>query len=79
MSGTKAKDALWRDGWYRHARACPSPHFGQRPGAHPTDLIVIHSISLPPGVYGGPEIIELFTGQLDFEAHPYFQIGRAHV
>ncbi len=51
----------------------PSPNFGPRPGTHPTDLIVIHSISLPPGEYGGPAIGQLFTNQLDFDAHPYFQ------
>jgi hypothetical protein len=37
------------------------------------DLIVLHSISLPPGHYGGPEIEALFTNTLDWEAHPYFQ------
>lgn len=73
MPDTKADNALWRDGWYRYARACPSPNFGPRPGTHPTDLIVIHSISLPPGVYGGPEIEDLFCNRLDFDAHPYFQ------
>jgi AmpD protein len=36
-------------------------------------LVVIHSISLPPGVYGGPEIEDLFANRLDFDAHPYFQ------
>jgi AmpD protein len=35
--------------------------------------LVIHSISLPPGVYGGPEIEQLFTNTLDWDAHPYFQ------
>ena len=35
--------------------------------------MVIHSISLPPGVYGGPEIEQLFTNTLDWDAHPYFQ------
>jgi len=70
---TNNDPGLWRDGWYRHAQACPSPNFGPRPGTHPTDLIVIHSISLPPGVYGGSEIEALFTNRLDFDAHPYFQ------
>lgn len=40
------------------------------------DLIVIHSISLPPGVYGGPEVEQLFTNTLDWDAHPYFQTIR---
>lgn len=35
-------------------------------------LALIHSISLPPGVYGGDEIERLFTNQLDWSAHPYF-------
>lgn len=40
------------------------------------DLIVLHSISLPPGCYGGPEVEQLFTNQLDWDAHPYFQTIR---
>jgi AmpD protein len=34
---------------------------------------VLHSISLPPGQYGGDAVQRLFTNQLDWEAHPYFQ------
>lgn len=34
--------------------------------------MVLHSISLPPGHYGGPEVQQLFTNQLDWQAHPYF-------
>jgi len=64
---------LWRDGWYRFAKHTPSPNFGPRPPATPIDLVVVHSISLPPGVYGGPEIEALFTNTLDWDAHPYFQ------
>jgi AmpD protein len=37
------------------------------------DLLVMHSISLPPGQYGGPEVQQLFTNQLDWQAHPYFR------
>jgi AmpD protein len=36
------------------------------------DLVVIHNISLPPGVFGGGAIDALFMGQLDCAAHPYF-------
>jgi AmpD protein len=32
----------------------------------------VHSISLPPGEYGGDSIERLFTNRLDWEAHPYF-------
>jgi AmpD protein len=63
---------LWRDGWYGLARHTPSPNFGPRPEGAQVDLVVIHSISLPPGVYGGPEVEALFTNTLDWDAHPYF-------
>lgn len=63
----------WDGGWLRRARHCPSPNFGPRPAGTPVDLLVIHSISLPPGVYGGPEVEKLFTNRLDWDAHPYFQ------
>ena len=36
------------------------------------ELVVLHSISLPPGVYGGDAIERLFSNQLDSTAHPYF-------
>jgi AmpD protein len=36
-------------------------------------LAVIHSISLPPGAYGGDAIERLFTNRLDWDAHPYFE------
>ena len=47
-----------------HIRTVPSPHFGPRPPGVAPSLIVIHSISLPPGQYGGPEVEQLFTGTL---------------
>lgn len=68
--------ALWADGWYRFAHRLPSPNFGARPGAAVVDLVVIHSISLPPGQYGGDEVQALFTNTLGWDAHPYFQTIR---
>jgi N-acetyl-anhydromuramoyl-L-alanine amidase len=67
---------LWREGWYRFARRCDSPNFGPRPEGAAIDLVVVHSISLPPGVYGGDEVQRLFTNTLDWDAHPYFQAIR---
>lgn len=66
-------DVLWRQGWYRFAAQLPSPNFGPRPHPVNIDLLVLHSISLPPGQYGGPEVQQLFTNQLDWQAHPYFR------
>ena len=74
MSSSVAKGSdAWDHGWYRFARRCVSPNFGQRPLSAQVDLLVLHSISLPPGVYGGDEVQALFTNQLDWSAHPYFK------
>ena len=63
----------WRGGWWRHAVHVPSPNFGARPAGACVDTVVLHSISLPPGEYGGDQIERLFTNRLDWEAHPYYQ------
>lgn len=65
--------SLWHSGWYRFARCLASPNFGARPDGQAVDLIVLHSISLPPGVYGGSAVQELFTNKLDWEKHEYFK------
>lgn len=64
---------LWQDGWYRHARVLASPNHNPRPDGAAIDLVVIHSISLPPGEYGNGNVQRLFTNQLDWDAHAYFQ------
>ena len=45
----------------------------ERPSGSEVELLVIHSISLPPGEFGGPGIIDLFTSKLDRDAHPYYR------
>ena len=64
---------MWRQGWYEFARRQPSPNFGPRPAGAAIDLIVVHSISLPPGQYGCDQVQQLFANTLDWEAHPYFK------
>lgn len=59
------------DHWLADARRCPSPFANERPEGE-VSLAVIHGISLPPGQFGGPYIDQLFLGQLDAEADPYF-------
>ena len=39
-------------------------------------LVVVHSISLPPGRYGGPDIERLFMNTLDCDADPYYDALR---
>ena len=55
------------------ARSLASPHCDERPAGAAIDLLVIHSISLPPGEFGGPWIEQLFLGRLPSDAHPYFR------
>lgn len=62
-----------RTGLIEPARQCPSPNCDERPPGAQPELLVVHGISLPPGEFGGPEIEQLFTNQLDWDAHPYFQ------
>lgn len=73
MNPTEPSSSDFRQGWWHGARLAPSPNFGPRPPGTAIDLIVVHSISLPPGQYGGPEVEQLFTNTLDWDAHPYFQ------
>lgn len=54
------------------ARQVPSPNFNERPDSIAVDLIVLHSISLPPGIYSGSSIEALFTNCLNSAEHPYF-------
>ena len=59
-------------GWLVQAQPVPSPNFGPRPPGCEPELLVVHSISLPPGQFGGDAIERLFTNCLDCDAHPYF-------
>ena len=65
--------AVWQSGWWRHARRVPSPNFGPRPVSERVSLAVVHSISLPPGQYGGDAVERFFCNRLDHAAHPYFE------
>ena len=71
---TPKRDTLadWHGGWYRPAAHRPSPHHGPRAAAAEVDLVVLHSISLPPGEYGGNAVASFFLGTLDCTGHPYY-------
>ncbi len=73
IAGTPEDVARWSGGWWVGARRCDSPNFGPRPEGTEITLVVIHSISLPPGEYGGDAVERLFTNRLDWDAHPYYQ------
>ncbi len=57
-------------GWLAGARRVPSPNCDERPAGE-VSLLVLHSISLPPGRFGGEHIERLFTNRLDPGAHPF--------
>ncbi|RTR01144.1 1,6-anhydro-N-acetylmuramyl-L-alanine amidase AmpD [Halomonas nitroreducens] len=59
------------EGWLDGARRVPSPNQDVRPDGE-VSLLVLHSISLPPGQFGGEAIERLFTNRLDPAAHPFF-------
>lgn len=65
--------SFWHKGWYRFAKPIPSPNFSARPHNVLPQLLVIHSISLPPGQYMNGEVDKLFLNELDWTAHPYYE------
>lgn len=54
-------------------RHCPSPNHDERVDKEAPYLLVIHNISLPPYVFGGPYIEQLFTNCLEVDHHPFFK------
>src|SRR5690606_2117008 len=44
-----------------------------RPADTSIGLLVIHNISLPPGIFGGKEITDLFLNRLDYSSHPWLE------
>ena len=54
------------------ARQVLSPNCDSRPPGADASLLMLHSISLPRGEYGGDAIERLFTNRLDPAAHPSF-------
>ena len=61
-----------KTGLLDECRQCPSPNKDSRPESTAIDLVVVHSISLPPGQYGGEEIEHFFQNKLNKNDHPYF-------
>lgn len=59
-------------GWMDGVRRAPSPNCDDRPDGSEVEALIVHSISLPPGCFGGPEIEEFFLNRLDAGRHPYF-------
>jgi N-acetyl-anhydromuramoyl-L-alanine amidase len=54
-------------------RIVPSPNRDARPEGVAPEIIVVHAISLPQGIYGGPDIERFFTNALDPAGHPFYR------
>lgn len=67
MSNALAIDsaAAWDAGWWLAAERRYSPNFNARPEGTTVDLVVLHHISLPPGVFGGDEVAAFFENRLN--------------
>ncbi|GKS69391.1 N-acetyl-anhydromuranmyl-L-alanine amidase [Nitrosomonas sp. PY1] len=61
------------DGLLNTAHFIFSPNYDDRPHGIDINLLVIHNISLPPNDFTGNGVIDLFTNQIDPQAHPYYQ------
>ena len=59
-------------GWLDKANRRPSPNYDDRSNEE-IDLIVIHSISLPPGIFGNSFVEDFFQNKLDYSKDKYFQ------
>jgi N-acetyl-anhydromuramoyl-L-alanine amidase len=72
MEGDPERRPMAAQGWIAGARRVLSPNCDRRPEGAEVSLIVLHSISLPRGAYGGDAIERLFTNRLDPAAQPSF-------
>ena len=69
----------WSDhaaGWVQGIRHSASPNFDARPPGMPVDTLILHYISLPPGVFSGDAAEALFLNRLDPDSHPEFASRR---
>ena len=64
---------LSQNGLIKEANFLKSTNFDARPKDKLINLIVIHSISLPPNKFGGTFIEDFFTNKLKSEDNPYFK------
>lgn len=67
MTARRAGSIQWSDapgGWLDGVKQLESPNFNARPPGMTIDTLVMHFISLPPGVFSGNAIERLFLNQL---------------
>ena len=62
-----------KNGWLLNCIHKPSPNFNFRPKSIKEFIIVVHSISLPPGQYKNNHIEDFFLNKLDIKEDPYLR------
>ena len=65
------KISINKKGFASGAKQIASSNFDARPSDE-IDMVVIHNISLPPNIYAGSGVVELFTNKLNPDEHPYY-------
>ncbi|WP_348760329.1 1,6-anhydro-N-acetylmuramyl-L-alanine amidase AmpD [uncultured Salinisphaera sp.] len=59
-------------GWLVEARRRASPNYDARPSGTPIDALVVHGMTVPPGMFGHGHIEALFTNTLDARRNALF-------
>jgi AmpD protein len=70
---SESASAFDAQGRLLRARQITSPNQDERPDGVVVSLLVVHNISLPPGEFGGPGVVDLFLNRLDPHTQPYYQ------
>ena len=52
---------------------CASPNCDDRPVDADIEVLIVHAISLPPGLFGGDDISVFFCNRLDISNHSFYQ------
>ncbi len=71
-AGPARRYAIDAQGRCAQARWVASPNADARPDGAQCELVVLHNISLPPGVFEGDAVERFFTNRLSADAHPFF-------
>jgi AmpD protein len=58
------------EGWLDGVRRVASPNFNERPPGSTVDTLILHYISLPPGVFSGDAIERLFLNRITDQDDP---------
>ena len=61
-------------GYLSDVQFISSPNYDDRPPGNEISLLVIHNISMPPDVFEGDGVIDLFTNQLNLDVSYYESI-----